>query len=169
MKTKKPKAQARALTTKRMAVLLKTPGRYRDDGGVRGLYLQVRPSQKKDVDRHNASWLLRYESDGRERWFGLGPLSLISLSDARKRAGVVQLQRLDGTDPLQVKRERKAAAKLVEARRMTLRDAATAYYKQHLPSWRSQKHAEQWLRSLEVYVFPRSAIRTSTASRGPIY
>ena len=45
VKTKKPKP-AQALTTKRLAKLLKTPGRYRDNGGVRGLYLQVRKTQK---------------------------------------------------------------------------------------------------------------------------
>ena len=49
--------------------LVKRNGRYHDG---HGLYLQV-------LGPNNASWLLRYERGGRERWFGLGPLHTVGL------------------------------------------------------------------------------------------
>ena len=55
-----------ALTAKRIERLRKVPGRH-PDGTVKGLKLQV-------TDAGVASWLLRYERSGRERWMGLGPL-----------------------------------------------------------------------------------------------
>ena len=70
-----------SLTQKKIAKLTKgPPGRYRDggDGSVRGLLLVVTSG--------GASWILRYELHGRERWLGLGPVNLVSLKDARARA-----------------------------------------------------------------------------------
>jgi hypothetical protein len=55
------------LTAKRLAKAITRPGRYSDG---HGLYLQV-------VNTNNASWLLRYERGGRERWLGLGPLHTV--------------------------------------------------------------------------------------------
>jgi len=49
------------------------PGRYPDGGG---LYLQVGPTGSK-------SWLLRYMSAGKSREMGLGPLSTVTLAEAR--------------------------------------------------------------------------------------
>jgi integrase len=132
------------LTAKRVARLLKKPGRYHDG---HGLYLQV-------ANPNNVSWLLRYERLGRERWAGLGPLHIISLSVARERANAMRLQLLDGIDPLDAKRAAKATAKLSAARKLTFEQAAKQYHKQHESKWRSSQHAGQWLRSLEVYAFP---------------
>ena len=64
------------LTAKRVATLVKRPGRYHDG---HGLILVV-------VNPNNASWQLRYQRNGRERWFGLGPLHTVTLKDARERA-----------------------------------------------------------------------------------
>jgi integrase len=133
------------LTTKRVARLLKKkPGRHHDG---HGLILQV-------TNPTNASWLLRYQRHGRERWLGLGPVHTVSLADARARAKAARLQLLDGIDPVQAKRDAKAAANLTAARRLTFAEAAEQYYKQHLPSWRSVQHAQQWLVSLKTYAFP---------------
>jgi hypothetical protein len=75
------------LTAKNFRALLTAPGRYRDKAGeVRGLMLVVRNAR-------NASWQLRYEYEGRERWLGLGSARLIGLSDARNRAGAAQAAR----------------------------------------------------------------------------
>jgi integrase len=132
------------LTAKRVAKLLKQPGRYHDG---HGLYLQV-------TNPNNASWLLRFQRLNRERWAGLGPTHLISLAEARVRAKAMRLQLLDGIDPLQAKHDAKAKAKLSAARRLTFAEAAKQYHKAHEPKWRSAQHAGQWLRSLEVYAFP---------------
>jgi hypothetical protein len=56
------------LTAKRVAKAITRPGRY---GDGHGLYLQV-------VNTNNASWLLRYERSGRERWLGLGPVHTVA-------------------------------------------------------------------------------------------
>jgi integrase len=133
------------LTAKRVARLLKKkPGRHHDG---HGLHLQI-------TSPTNASWLLRYQRHGREHWLGLGPLHTVSLADARVRAKAARLQLLDGVDPLQAKHAAKAQAKLTAARKLTFREAAEQYHKQHLSSWRSIAHAKQWLRSLDVFAYP---------------
>ena len=67
------------LTAKRVATFVKRPGRYHDG---HGLILVV-------INPNNASWQLRYQRNGRERWLGLGPLHTVTLKDAsgRERQG----------------------------------------------------------------------------------
>jgi integrase len=132
------------LTAKRIARLLKRPGRYLDG---HGLVLQV-------VNPNNASWLLRYQRDGRERWMGLGPLHTVGLADARIRARTARLQLLDGIDPLKAKKDAKEAAKLAAARTLTFTEAAETYFRTHEAEWRSVKHAQQWIGSLRTYAYP---------------
>lgn len=132
------------LTAKRVARLLKKkPGRHHDG---HGLILQV-------TSPTNASWLFRYQRHGRERWLGLGPVHTVGLADARERAKAARLQLLDGVDPVQAKRDAKTTAKLTAARRLTFREAAEQYHKQHRASW-SVQHAKQWLVSLKIYAYP---------------
>jgi len=132
------------LTAKRIAKLLKRPGRHLD---AHGLVLQV-------INPNNASWLLRYQRDGRERWLGLGPLHTVGLADARVRAKAARLQLLDGIDPIQAKKDKKEAAKLAAARSITFREAAETYHRTHEGEWRSAKHSMQWIGSLRVYAYP---------------
>jgi integrase len=132
------------LTAKRIAKLLQRPGRYLD---AHGLVLQV-----KNPD--NASWLLRYQRNGRERWYGLGPLHTVGLADARLRAKVARLQLLDGIDPVEAKRQAKEAAKLAVARTISFREAAETYHRTHEAEWRSVKHSQQWIGSLRAYAYP---------------
>ena len=95
---------ARALTAKRVLKARNTPGRY-PDGTVPGLYLQVTAPQTRTA-RGAASWVLRYERAGVERMAGIGPLSLVSLAEARSRAKAMRLGLLDGVDPIEAKRMR---------------------------------------------------------------
>jgi integrase len=136
---------AKPLSAKRVQ-RLKGEGRYHD-ADVRGLYLQISASGAR-------SWLLRYELLDKERMMGLGSAQEFSLAQARDRAREARRQLADGTDPLQAKRAAKAASKLAAARRLTFREAAQRYYRQHMPEWRSVAHAKQWQRSLEVYAYP---------------
>ena len=89
------------LTTKRIAQLLKQPGRYRDEQ-VRGLLLVVNSET-------SAAWTLRYEVNGREKWLGLGGLRDVPLAAARERAREKRLMLTGGIDPLDAKRAEKAA------------------------------------------------------------
>src|SRR5215475_13672170 len=117
------------LTAKRVEQLRNKPGRYRDGSGregVAGLILEVNSPTY-------ASWVLRYERGGRERWLGLGPLKILSLSQARERAREARRQLLDGIDPIDAKRAKKAATALAEARTITFEAAARQYHDQHKP------------------------------------
>ena len=120
------------------------PGRYPDGGG---LYLQVGPTGSK-------SWLLRYMSAGKSREMGLGPLSTVTLAEARKRAKQHKLKLLDGIDPIAEREAKRRAEKLKAALATTFDECAEAYIKAHQGGWRNAKHAEQWRSTLAVYASP---------------
>ncbi len=124
----------------------KTPGRYRD-GLIPGLMLQISESGAK-------SWILRYELRGRERMLGLGSATAFNLKEARERARSARQLLADGVDPLDVKRERQAEAKLAAAKKLTFAEAAERYFNQHQSKWINATHRDQFLASLRVYAFP---------------
>jgi integrase len=124
----------------------KRPGRYRD-GEIRGLYLQIGPTGGK-------SWLLRFERDGRERWLGLGPLSVVDLRTARERARAARLLLLDGIDPIDNRKAEKAKWAAAKAKLLTFREATEAYFDQHEGKWKNPKHRQQFRNTLRDYAFP---------------
>jgi integrase len=134
------------LTAKRVEQL-KEPGRYSDG---HGLVLQV----QLGANGITKSWLFRYQINGRERWLGLGPLHTVGLAEARQRARAARLQLLDGIDPVQAKRDVKAAAELAKAKTVTFAEAANSYFDQHADKWTNRKHRQQWLNTMKVYVWP---------------
>src|ERR1700716_2336030 len=79
----------------------KRPGMYAD--GL-GLYLRVAPGGSKQ-------WVFRYVTDGRMHDLGIGPTHTLTLAEARERATEARKLRLDGDDPIDHKRERRAARK----------------------------------------------------------
>jgi integrase len=134
------------LTEKRIARLM-VPGRY-GDGNRSGLYVQVKGPK-------NRSWLLRYERGGRERWMGLGSLTVFNLQEARERARKARQQIADGIDPLDARTAERAQRALEAARSITFEQAAQAYYDAHQASWKNAKHAAQFLSTLRDYAFPK--------------
>jgi integrase len=118
----------------------KRPGVHADGGG---LYLQVAPGGSK-------SWLYRYKAGGKEHWHGLGPWPAISLAQARERAAEARRLRLDGHDPIEVRR----AARLGATTAMTFDECAAAYIAAHRAGWRNPKHESQWKSSLATYASP---------------
>jgi integrase len=122
------------LTAKKISKLLKQPGRY---GDGHGLVLEV-------TSLTNASWLLRYQRHGRERWYGLGPVHTFSLQEARERARAARQLLQDGIDPIEQKRAIKAQQVAEAARVVTFGECATDYYRAHSPGWTHEKHAAQW-------------------------
>jgi hypothetical protein len=124
----------------------KRPGRYRD-GIVRGLYLQVGPTGGK-------SWGLRFERDGRERWLGLGPLSVVDLKMARDRARAARLLLLDGIDPIDHRKAEKAKRAAARAKLFLFREAVELFFNQHEAKWRNRKHRTQFTNTLRQYAFP---------------
>jgi integrase len=143
---------ARPLTAKRVLKARKAPGRY-PDGTVPGLYLQVTTPQTTTA-RGAASWILRFERGGVERMAGIGPLSVVSLAEARSRAKVMRLGLLDGTDPIEQRKAAKAAAALERARTKTFKECAEEFFRDNQSGWRSAAHAREYIRSLERHAFP---------------
>jgi integrase len=119
-------------------------GMYHDGGG---LYLQVSGGGAK-------SWIYRFMLDGRPREMGLGPLNVISLAEARKRAAECRRMRHDGIDPIEARRAQRGQKKLEAAKAMTFDVCAAAYIEAHKDGWKNGKHAEQWAGSLRNYASP---------------
>src|SRR5437763_1044685 len=138
------------LTLKRIPALLREPGRYFDSNG---LYLQVPQPGPKQPRAHRASWLLRYELGGRERWMGLGKLADFELEEARERARKARQLLADGIDPIAA-REAERRARDEQARKdmaiPTFREAAERYFKVHGDKWRNAKHRAQFQSTLRA-------------------
>lgn len=119
------------------AVATVTRAGYHPDGG--GLYLQV-------STRGSKSWIFRYTLRGRSREMGLGPLALVSLAEARELREACRRQLLAGKDPLEARREERAAEV-----RDTFQQCRTAYVTAHASSWKNEKHRAQWESTLSTY------------------
>lgn len=126
------------------------PGLYADGAG---LYLRVSRNGSK-------SWALRFTLRGKPREMGLGGLTKVTLADARKKAADARLLLSDGRDPLDLRQEeddkRIKEEKLAAARGMTFDKCAEAYIAAHEPSWRNEKHKQQWRNTIATYVAPIS-------------
>jgi len=120
------------------------PGVYADG---EGLYLQVSSSSTK-------SWIFRFTLNGKTREMGLGPFPTISLAAARNAASEARKLSKQGTDPIEARRQLKAAAELEAAQAISFSDAANRYIETHRPSWRNDKHAAQWQNTLNTYAAP---------------
>src|SRR5215471_1611184 len=115
--------------------------------GPRRLYLLVSTSLR-------ASWIYRYQDNGKKHDHGLGPYPDVSLADARKARLKCDGLRSDGIDPIAARKAARAKAKLDTAKAMTFKDCAAAYIKAHMAGWRNPKHAAQWPNTLAAYVYP---------------
>jgi integrase len=124
---------------------LSKPGRYAVGNGA---YLQISKWGTK-------SWLYRYQRDGRSRHMGLGPAWLLSLAEAREKARDAARLLLEGVDPLEAKRRAKHAVRLASVRSKTFCDCAQAYIAAHEAGWRTKWSRNQWISSLEKYVYPK--------------
>jgi integrase len=126
------------------------PGRHAD-GTVKGLYLQVTPAGV-------ASWLLRYERAGKERWMGLGPRGEVPHAQARQRAIDARQLLKSGFDPIEHRRAERAKRIAEEAAaaavNITFKECAEQYYRFHSPKWTNLRHSQQFISSLAAHVFP---------------
>ena len=113
------------------------PGRHCDG---QGLYLVVQPTGTR-------SWVQRLVIRGRKRELGLGSTALVPLAEAREQALANRKLARQGGDPLAEKRRSHGMP--------TFADAAVRVVEQKRAGWRSPRHPQQWLSSLERYAFPR--------------
>lgn len=116
---------------------LSTPGRYPDGNG---LYLVVDPSGAK-------RWLLRIMVQGKRRDMGLGSTLITPLAEARELAAQYRKIAREGGDPIEQRRKEKIV-------QPTFREAATTVFQEIRPTWKNQKHAQQWINTLQTYAFP---------------
>lgn len=140
-----PKAKGHHRGNKLSAVAIRNidrskPGLHSDG---HNLYLQV-------SSFGTLSWLFRYEGKS----VGLGPLHVVNVAEARKRAAALNLLRLDGVDPREHKRARQAKAKIDAAKAVTFKACAESYIAANRAGWRSFKHAAEWTASLATHIFP---------------
>jgi integrase len=112
------------------------PGRHGDGDG---LFLVIQASGSK-------SWVCRVQKNGNRRDFGLGSVAKVALSVTRERAREIRTWVEMGLDPVFERRKAQGIP--------TFRQAAAKVIASHARSWRNEKHARQWLQTLESYVFP---------------
>jgi integrase len=127
-----------------------------------GLILRVRGT--------NAAWVFRYTAaTGKRREMGLGPVHRgnatqagQSLTSARDLAAAARSLIQQGLDPID-ERERRRGLQREEAEKakaerqqqsLTLARAARAYHERVIEPTRTEKHAAQWISSLENHVPP---------------
>ena len=115
------------------------------DGG--GLYLRVAEGGSKQ-------WVFRYAANGRLRDMGIGPEHTLTLAEARQKATEARKLRLEGIDPIDQRRAHRAAQQAAAARAKTFRECAEGFIKDNDKRWGNPKHASQWERSFEQYVYP---------------
>lgn len=113
---------------------LKEPGFYGDGDG---LYLSVKPTGSK-------SWILRTVVRGKRRDLGVGPSDLVSLAEARDKAREWRKVAREGGDPYASR----------NAETLTFEEATIEYHRLVAQSFRSEKHAAQWLAGMKKHVFP---------------
>jgi integrase len=116
------------------------------DGG--GLYLQIGAAGGR-------SWIYRYYLGGKQRYLGLGSATAIPLKRARELAAQARQLRAEGIDPIERRRNDRMAERILTAKVTTFAQCATQYIVAHEPSWRNEKHRQQWVNTLKTYAFPR--------------
>lgn len=112
-------------------------GRY-SDGNCLYLYVDDQASKR---------WVLRLVVRGKRRDMGLGSFALVSLEEARDLARQYRKIARGGGDPFE-------GRKLSKGKYVTFEQAALNVHELNAPAWRNKKHADQWLSSLQLHVFP---------------
>lgn len=128
------------------------PLQYKLSDG-RGLYLLVKPSGGK-------FWRLNFRYAGKPRLAALGAYPDTTLASARVKAAEARELVRQGIDPVQHKREQKAARE--NAALQTFSVVAAEWIAKKAKKW-TEGHLEQTHQSLRDYVFPRIGKRPIAA------
>ena len=119
------------------------PGRYAVGHGA---YLQIAIGGTR-------SWLFRYRVGDQQHHMGMGSCEYVSLQEAREKAWEAQRHRLNGVDPLQAKREARAA-RGPSITTKTFAEAAHEYLVAHEAGWRGDGSLKQWQYCLKKHILP---------------
>lgn len=96
--------------------------------------------------------MLRYMRAGVSHDMGLGSYPEVSLAEAREQAAAARRLIRAGEDPLEQRKQARAAS--AAARSRTFRAAAAELIADKAKGWRNPKHADQWAATLEAYAYP---------------
>lgn len=129
-------------------------------GGVSGLYLFP------GTVRGQGKWILRFVSplSGKRRDMGLGTYPEVGIAAARKTALQARELLASRQDPIEVREAERARQQLL-SRTPTFEEAARQVHADIEAGFANRKHAAQWLKTLEDYVFPSIGSRLVTDLR----
>lgn len=103
-----------------------------------GLWLRV-------VSEERRSWIFRYK----HREMGLGAYPAVSLAEAREKAEAARKLLANNIDPLEHRREEKAAKEIAKARATTFAEACDAYIASNEAAWSNLKYRHQCRAALD--------------------
>lgn len=125
--------------------LLTSPGRY-SDALIKPLHMWVKDSGKQ-------YWIFRYKINNVRKDMSLGPYPRITLDKARELAILANNKVSSGEDPQGERLENKKKI-LAESIHPTFEVFALDYVSKRRSEWSNEKHANQWLSSLQRFAFP---------------
>lgn len=123
---------------------LKPDAKTRKYSDEKGLFLLVTPTGSK-------LWRLKYRFDGKEKLLALGVYPAVGLKAARERRDEARQLLANAVDPLEHRKENKAAR--AEAVANSFEVVAREWFAKQVASWR-QTHADKIVQRLEKDVFP---------------
>ena len=80
---------------------------------------------------------------------GLGDIDRIGLAEARKKAAEASSLIVDGKDPINERKARKAALAIEKAKALSFKECADQYITMQEPGWKNPKSPNQWRASLK--------------------
>lgn len=138
--------RARELTAIEVRKLTK-PG-FHAVGGVAGLYLSINDAEGK-------SWILRTMVGSKRRDIGLGGFPDVSIAAAREKARDVKQGIIQGIDPVEERKAKRAALINEQRQGMTFAEAVGKYRAStKLDEISNVKHCKQWASTLHEYAVP---------------
>jgi integrase len=108
------------------------------------------------VDGQRRRWVVKVARNGQKREFGAGSVDTTSLAQARRKRDQILAMLADGRDPVEGKRQARAAREAA-ANRKTFAEVAEAVLTKSAAGWRSRATAKNWERSLRIYCKPIAA------------
>jgi integrase len=129
----------------RFVATVKEDGMHADGGG---LYLRVSGAGKWK------SWIYRYHVKGcGDRQMGLGSLDTIGLAEARDRAAACRVQRLDGIDPIEARKELELKQSQAASKRVLFHVCTEEWMERNAENW-LPRTANDIKRRIERHLYP---------------
>ncbi|WP_417433055.1 tyrosine-type recombinase/integrase [Hoeflea sp.] len=129
---------------------LEPSSKPRSDGTVQGLQLILSKTKGQ------GKWNLRFVSPvtGKRRDMGLGSYPEVSIAAARRAAWEARDVIAAGGDPLEAKRAAELERRM-QTSMPSFEQAGRQVFEELKPGFKNVKHIQQWIGTLETYVFPK--------------